>query len=82
MVGLLRRLTVRTSLGISSALISFSPAAQYIAGFFHRAGLKPLGDPKIEKITRLVYESARHVADATSRPRFVAGPSAPSVSSR
>jgi hypothetical protein len=38
--------------------------------------------PKMEKITRLVYQSARHVADAASRPRFVPGPSAPSVSTR
>ena len=38
--------------------------------------------PKMEKITRLVYQSARNVADAAARPRFVAGPSAPSVSSR
>ena len=38
--------------------------------------------PKMEKITRLVYQSARNVADAAGRPRFVAGPSAPSVSSR
>jgi hypothetical protein len=38
--------------------------------------------PKMEKITRLVYQSARSVADAAGRPRFVAGSSAPSVSSR
>jgi hypothetical protein len=38
--------------------------------------------PKIETITRLVYQSARHVADGAPRPRFVAGPTAPAVSSR
>jgi hypothetical protein len=38
--------------------------------------------PKMEKITRLVYQSARNIADAAARPRFVAGPSAPSVSTR
>jgi hypothetical protein len=38
--------------------------------------------PKMEKITRLVYQSARNVADAATRPRFVAGPAAPTTSSR
>ena len=38
--------------------------------------------PKMEKITRLVYLSARHIADAAARPRFVPGATAPTVSTR
>ena len=38
--------------------------------------------PKIEKIARLVYLSARNVADASTRPKFVAGANAPAVTSR
>ena len=37
--------------------------------------------PKMEKITRLVYQSARNIADAPTRPRFVPGPGAPATTS-
>jgi hypothetical protein len=38
--------------------------------------------PKMEKIVRLVYLSARSLADGASRPRFVTGASAAKTSSR